>query len=201
MGPLLWAGGAFGALLTAIYSFRLVFVVFFGEMKMEPSEPAGLPMAIPLVVLCALALIGGAFHVPVDAVFPVAEGAHHGGLVFWVTAAIPLVGIFIAWLIWYKHIINIEPFTTSGFGTLLNRFLFSHWAMDWLYDVLVVRPYKWIAAINKDDAVDFAYNGTATLAQFLHRTISTTQTGQLRWYAATMATGLVLVIAILMDFI
>jgi len=201
MGPLLWAGGAFGALLTAIYSFRLVFVVFFGEMKMEPSEPAGLPMAIPLVLLCALALIGGAFHVPVDAVFPVAEGAHHGGLVFWVTAAIPLIGIFIAWLICYKHIINIEPFTKSGFGTLLNRFLFSHWAMDWLYDVLIVRPYKWIAAINKDDAVDFAYNGTATLAQFLHRSIGTTQTGQLRWYAATMATGLVLVIAILMEFI
>ena len=201
MGPLLWAGGAFGALLTAIYSFRLVFVVFFGEMKMEPSEPAGLPMAIPLVVLCALALIGGAFHVPVDAVFPVAVLPHHDGPVYWITAAIPLIGIFIAWLIWYKHIINIEPFTTSGFGTLLNRFLFSHWAMDWLYDVLVVRPYKWIAAINKDDAVDFVYNGTATLAQFLHRSISTTQTGQLRWYAATMATGLVLVIAILMDFI
>jgi NADH-quinone oxidoreductase subunit L len=201
MGPLLWAGGAFGALLTAIYSFRLVFVVFFGEVKTEPSEPAGLPMTIPLIVLCVLALIGGAFHVPVDAVFPVATMPHHGGTVFWITAAIPLIGIFIAWLIWYKHVINIEPFTTSGIGTLLNRFLFSHWAMDWIYDVLVVRPYKWIAAINKDDAVDFAYNGTASLAQFLHRRISATQTGQLRWYAATMATGLVLVIAILMEFI
>ena len=158
-------------------------------------------MTVPLVVLCALALIGGAFHVPVDTVFPTADAVHHGGLVYWVTAAIPLIGIFIAWLIWYKHIINIEPFTTSRFGTLLNRFFFSHWAMDWLYDALFVRPYKWIAAINKDDAVDYAYNGTASLAQFLHRRISTTQTGQLRWYAATMATGLVLVIAILMEFI
>ena len=31
IGPWLWAGGLLGALLTSIYSFRLVFVVFFGE--------------------------------------------------------------------------------------------------------------------------------------------------------------------------
>ena len=29
IGPWLWAGGLLGALLTSIYSFRLVFIVFF----------------------------------------------------------------------------------------------------------------------------------------------------------------------------
>ena len=32
-GPLLWGVGLLGALLTSIYSFRLVFLVFFGEIK------------------------------------------------------------------------------------------------------------------------------------------------------------------------
>ncbi len=201
IGPWLWLGGAFGALLTAVYSFRLVFVVFYGEVKTEPSEPAGLPMAIPLIVLCGLALIGGMFHVPVDAVFPALEEAHHGGAVFYVTAAIPIVGIFIAWLIWYKKAIDITPLTTSGIGSLLNRFFFSHWAMDWLYDTILVQPFKKIAAINKNDVVDNLYNGTAALTQYVHGLLVTTQTGQLRMYATTMVVGVVLVIAILMEFI
>lgn len=201
MGPWLWAGGAFGALLTATYSFRLVFVVFFGEMKTEPSEPAGYAMAIPLIILCGLALIGGMFHVPVDAVFPAAEAVHHGGAVYYVTAAIPVIGIFIAWLIWYKQAIDITPLKNSAIGSLLNRFFFSHWAMDWLYDKIFVEPYKKISAINKNDIVDSVYNGTATMTQFIHGLLSTTQTGQLRFYATTMAVGVVLVIAILMEFI
>ncbi|MDO7653633.1 MAG: NADH-quinone oxidoreductase subunit L, partial [Porticoccus sp.] len=50
-GPWLWAGGLLGALLTAIYSFRLVFVVFFGETKMEPDKQPGVRMAVPLSLL------------------------------------------------------------------------------------------------------------------------------------------------------
>ena len=38
IGPWLWLGGLVGALLTAIYSFRLVFVVFFGQANTEPDR-------------------------------------------------------------------------------------------------------------------------------------------------------------------
>ena len=72
LGPWLWSIGLLGALLTSIYSFRLVFIVFFGEAKTAAEAPAGLTMAIPLVVLCALALFGGLFQVPVLNVFPTA---------------------------------------------------------------------------------------------------------------------------------
>jgi NADH-quinone oxidoreductase subunit L len=41
IGPWLWAGGLLGALLTSIYSFRLVFIVFFGEAKTEPDRQPG----------------------------------------------------------------------------------------------------------------------------------------------------------------
>ena len=42
LGPWLWAAGLIGALLTAIYIFRVVFVVFFGPLKLEPTGPTGL---------------------------------------------------------------------------------------------------------------------------------------------------------------
>ena len=47
VGPWLWAGGLLGALLTAIYSFRLVFIVFFGEAQIEPDKQPGWRMAYP----------------------------------------------------------------------------------------------------------------------------------------------------------
>ena len=56
IGPWLWAGGLLGALLTAIYSFRLVFIVFFGETKTEPDKQPGWKMAGPLAVLIVFSM-------------------------------------------------------------------------------------------------------------------------------------------------
>ena len=57
LGPGLWMAGLLGALLTAIYSFRLVFVVFFGEANTEPDKDTEWRMAIPLPILCFLAWV------------------------------------------------------------------------------------------------------------------------------------------------
>jgi NADH-quinone oxidoreductase subunit L len=65
MGPWLWLGGLLGALLTAIYSFRLVFVVFFGKANTEPDRDTGWRMALPLSLLCVLAVFGGWIMLPV----------------------------------------------------------------------------------------------------------------------------------------
>jgi NADH-quinone oxidoreductase subunit L len=195
-GPWFWGAGALGALLTSVYSFRLVFIVFFGEAKTQPDAPAGWGMAGPLVILCALAIIGGWFTVPVSSVFPAVHEVDHGGVVAYITPAIPIIGVFIAYLIYYLHKISIKPFTESGLGQQLIKFWFSHWAMDWLYDTLFVKPYEEITAINRTDIIDWFYNFTADFTLFIHDLSTTTQTGQLRTYAAVMVTGLVIIIAI-----
>ena len=200
-GPWFWAAGILGALLTSIYSFRLVFIVFFGEAKTEPEAPAGWAMAGPLIVLCVLAIIGGWFNVPVVSVFPVAHEPDHSGAIAIITPAVPIVGVFIAYLIFLRHSISITPWTESSIGKQLNRFWFSHWAMDWLYDTIFVNPYKRITTLNKNDIVDWFYNFTAEVTWFIHDFATTSQTGQLRTYAAVMLAGLIAVIAILLGVI
>jgi len=200
-GPWFWAAGLLGALLTAIYSFRLVFIVFFGEVKTEPEAPAGWGMAGPLVILCILALVGGLFEVPVSSVFPMAAEVDHGGVIGFITPAVPIIGVLIAYLIFYLHKINIKPFTESGLGQRLIKFWFSHWAMDCLYDTLFVKPYEGITAFNKQDIVDWFYNFTAEVTGFIHDFSTTSQTGQLRTYAAVMVAGLVVIVGILLGVI
>lgn len=197
-GPLLWGVGLLGALLTSIYSFRLVFLVFFGEVKTEPEAPANWGMAGPLVILCVLALAGGLVSIPVEAVFPAASTLDHTGLIPIVTAAIPALGVFIAYLLFLRRSVDISAMTQSSPGKSLIRFFQSHWAMDWLYEKIFVIPYTWLAKINRADFIDNIYGGIAVLMLWANKVSVQTQTGQLRTYAGTMVLGLVLIIALML---
>lgn len=195
-GPWLWAGGLLGALLTAIYSFRLVFVVFFGEAKMEPDKLPGLRMAVPLSLLCALSIIGGWFALPLASVFPSGGDHHPSHLIEGISIAVPLIGLAIAYLIFLGGQLKVDGLVNSGMGQTLKRFWFSGWAMDWLYERIWVRPYKFLTLILRNECMDDIYNAIVRFCQFLFMGLSYTQSGRLRWYAASMVFGLILVIAI-----
>ena len=56
-------------------------------------------MAVPLSVLCFLAMIGGYFMIPVAEVFPASDGSHPAHWVEYVSISVPLVGLLIAYLV------------------------------------------------------------------------------------------------------
>lgn len=203
-GPWLWAGGLLGALLTAIYSFRLVFVVFFGKTQMEPDKQPGSRMAVPLSLLCVLSLVGGFFAlplVPLASVFPVASDHHPSHLIEGISIAIPLIGLAIAYFIYLSGQLNVDGLVNSAPGQMLKKFWFSGWAMDWLYDRLWVRPYKGLAYILRGEWVDVIYNSIVKVCQQLFVGLSHTQTGRLRWYATSMVFGVIVVLALLLGVI
>src|SRR5674536_89063 len=47
---MLWLAGIVGALLTALYSFRMIFITFYGDAKTEPSFIPGKLMTDPLSI-------------------------------------------------------------------------------------------------------------------------------------------------------
>jgi NADH-quinone oxidoreductase subunit L len=118
LGWILWGAGAVGAFLTALYTFRLLFIVFWGEMSAfarehihVPGFECGLAMAWPVGVLTVLSVIGGFLQVPWgwklvdDWIEPVAQSAEEAtGLTFTfsvvATTLIALAGIALAWKLW-----------------------------------------------------------------------------------------------------
>lgn len=206
-GSWLWAVGVFGAFLTAVYSFRLVFIAFFGEEKTHAEEKLGFAIACPLIILAVLSIVGGELRTPLESVFPIIHEQGHGhahvdadehgmSIGSIIEIAAPFLGIVVAFLLFYKKVFAIDKLVESGLGSTLHRFWFSGWGMDRLYDLLFVNPYKALAAINKNDIVDSFYKGIIALNQFLYRIVSHSQNGQVRWYATTMALGAIVVIAI-----
>jgi NADH-quinone oxidoreductase subunit L len=196
VGPWLWAGGLLGALLTAIYSFRLVFIVFFGEAHTEPDKQPGWRMAGPLALLCLLSLVGGWFALPLASVFPTSAEHHVSHLIEGISIAIPLIGVFIAWLIYYKKSNSFSSITDSSSGQALSSFWKSGWAIDTLYNRLIVSPYVTVANAMRGEWLDKIYHGVVSISVGLHQLLSNSQTGKMRWYLTSMAFVLIVLVSI-----
>jgi len=195
-GHWLWAAGVGGALLTGLYSSRLILIVFFGEERTHAHEKLPWSITAPLIILAGLSLFGGLLGMQLSSVLPEIEAHQASSLVGFLTSAAPFAGILIALLFYGGRAFSVDALVRNPLGAGLQRFWFSGWGMDWLYAALFVKPYRWLAAINKGDAVDGLYRGIIALTRFGHRLLVPTQTGRLRWYAAGMIFGVVLIVAI-----
>jgi NADH-quinone oxidoreductase subunit L len=194
-GPWLWGAGVLGALLTGLYSFRLVFVAFLGPPNLRASEDLGFAMSTPLVVLGVLAVFGGLFPVPLSSVFPRHEPAGFEPLLEAVTEAAPFIGLGLAVGFYLTRHWSAADLVRTDWGSAIQRLWFNGWGFDWLYGVLLVHPFRWLAEANREDVLDDPYRATAWLSRSGHRVLAATQNGKLRWYAAGLAGGALLVVA------
>lgn len=198
-GPLFWTGAAIAAFMTSLYTTRMICITFFGETKTEPHDHSKINMWGPLLVLCALSIGGGWLGFMVLDAYMNDGGVGvevHFDLIGSLTMGLPLLGILLGWFIWGNHAIKVDALANSGFGRNLSKFFFSGWGFDWLYDRTLVNPFVRLAQMNKGDFVDLMFTAIAALAASVHNLVSRTQTGQLRWYAANMVAGLLLIVLI-----
>lgn len=198
-GHWIFAGGVVGALITAIYSFRLLFVVFFGETKTEPDKKQTWNMQVPLILLGLLAVGGGAISLPLDNVLPPGIHKDHGTnnlAVSSLLVGIPIVGLAIAWWLFNRNWFSFEGGIYRTAFQRAQLFLRRGWAFDWLYETTLVRPYVQLANFNQKDFIDAFYSSIIKTTQKIHYLVSATQTGSLRWYASAMVFGLTLLITV-----
>ncbi|HEX4025719.1 MAG TPA: NADH-quinone oxidoreductase subunit L [Steroidobacteraceae bacterium] len=213
-GPILWGAGLLGALLTPIYIFRAVFVVFFGERHTAPSGRYGARIVIPLALLSALALTAGFVDMPpalgnvtafsrlLDPILParqeVPTAASTEAAVMVIAALTALLGVGIAWWIYGRRAAAPARLFGTRPALALRRFWLCGWGFDWLYDCLLVRPFLWLARINRADGVDAFYGLIAAASRLFNRLLSRTESGRLRRYAGWIAAGSLAAIAIAM---
>lgn len=200
-----------GAFITAIYTFRMVFITFFGEVKTEPDHHIGSAMTIPLIVLAILSVVGGFIELPhtmghvelfsdfLDPVLPTV-GLQEGvtSATEWTTQIITMIlsfiGVYMAYHFYVKKPALPEELRASVSG--LHRFWFSGCGFDNLYNVIFVRPYVFMATINKRDVFDKFYGLIVSTTDSLHTAFARTQGGILRWYVMSMVIGALLILTL-----
>jgi NADH-quinone oxidoreductase subunit L len=210
--PWLWAAGLTGAFLTGIYIFRVVFVAFYGEEHGHLEKSPGLRVHVPLVVLAVFAAAAGFVQIPgflggrpwftdfLQTALPPpveARGAAGSEMSFEIIAGIvALIAIYLAYLLFLRSRSLVERMSMAATGKPAARFLCSGWGFDRLYDRVLVRPFLWFCRFTRDDFIDSIYDGIALLGRLCHLGLSSTETGRVRWYAAGIIFGSVVLVAI-----
>ena len=194
---LLYAG-LVGAFMTSLYTFRLIFIAFHGEAKTEAHAGHGISHWLPLGVLIVLSTFVGAWITPpLAGVLPESAG-HAGGeakhALEITSGAIAIAGILLAALLFLGKRRFVSAVANSGIGRVLSAWWFAAWGFDWIYDKHVVKPYLLISPILRTDPVDRTIGLIPRMARGGHVAMSKTETGQLRWYTASIAVGAVLVL-------
>lgn len=208
----LWGAGIAGALLTAIYTFRMVFLTFYGTGKTEVSAKPGNLIKIPLIVLAVLSVIGGFIELPhtmgnftpfshfLTSTLPGVqlriENVSTEIVLQVVSGLLALLGIYLAYLFFIQKPALAKKMDDSYQG--LKRFWLHGWEFDKLYDLLFVKPFIKLSTINKNDFIDRMYNGTASFSRFLHYQLKYTQSGNLRWYVMGLALGAILTLTLIL---
>ncbi|MCU9949637.1 NADH-quinone oxidoreductase subunit L [Pseudomonas sp. PDM13] len=194
---LLYAGLA-GAFLTSIYTFRLIFIAFHGEAKTEAHAGHGVAHWLPLSVLIVLStFIGALITPPLAGVLPQSVG-HAGGeaqhSLEIASGAIALAGILLAALLFLGKRRFVSAVAQSAPGRFLGAWWFAAWGFDWLYDKLFVKPYLLITRLLGHDPIDSGIGLIPRIVRGGNGLLSSSQTGQLRWYAVSLVGGAVLVL-------
>ncbi|MCT8974389.1 NADH-quinone oxidoreductase subunit L [Microbaculum marinisediminis] len=213
------AGYAFGltlfaAMLTAFYSWRLIFMTFHGKSRASAEVQAHvhespMVMLVPLFVLAIGALGAGlafkSFFIGADyeafwrgAIFLGEENhilhAMHEvpAIIVWMPTVMMVTGFVVAW---YMYIRNpaAAPALARQFD-LLYKFLLNKWYFDEIYDFLFVRPAKWLGRFlwKKGDGwlIDgFGPDGISARVIDVTRRVVQLQTGYLYHYAFAMLIG------------
>ncbi|MEJ5035502.1 NADH-quinone oxidoreductase subunit L [Acinetobacter johnsonii] len=203
---LYWAGVA-GAFLTSIYTFRLIWVVFFGKENTPYHAIKGITYWGPLGILAVLStFIGAVLKAPVESIlnaakipaFVIPEALEHGmHSAEWTAVGIALVGLVIGVVLFAFAYNAVKGFAKTSLGAGLANICRNALGFDALYDIVFVKPYLLIAKILGRDPIDRLWLVLPALVKGGHSFTSSRQTGSLRDYASSMALGIFVLLMVL----
>jgi NADH-quinone oxidoreductase subunit L len=205
-GRLLFAAGLAGAFLTGLYTFRMMFIVFGGDMSPYAREHLHWPeegregpfsMTSPVAVLAVLSTVGGwlqfaGLWTPIsDFLAPVAEPLVEPSGTQDLLASILAVGLGLAGMLvaWQLYGVRRAQLPEARFwrDLLEHKFYF-----DEAYDLLFYRPTAATAHFLMryvEGLIGGAIEGVSTRTRRVGRGFSEAQTGLVRTYALALASS------------
>jgi NADH-quinone oxidoreductase subunit L len=215
---LLWGVGIVTAFLTALYAFRIIFVVFLGQPRNKNlsnhAHESPQAMTVPLRVLALLAVVAGLLNLPGELIGIERLGlmnnllehvlghphAHMGHGPQWVllvlSGSLPLVALVLAQSLW--GIRSDRPQQLCRRYVSLYTLLVNKYYVDELYMAVIVNPLRrlghFFAESMDQQGIDRAVNGVASLMSWLSKGARRLQTGYIRNYSLGIVLGAVVII-------
>ena len=215
----LWGIGFLTAGLTAFYMFRMLYLTFHGESRLdkhvaEHVSESPVSITIPLVVLAVLAVFGGFFGIPhifhilpnymellFNGFFAKIPGGHGAVLTEWILLVLSVLFALVAWYVASKVY-------QSGFALASKlrekwewayKISLNKWYVDEIYNLVIIRPtysftkhFLW--RFFDLNVVDGIVNTSGTAARTAANVIRPLQNGLTQNYALIFTIGTFIVL-------
>jgi NADH-quinone oxidoreductase subunit L len=228
-GPLgrgLYVVATLTALLTAFYSFRIIYLAFHGEFRGTHEQEHHLHespklMTIPLMILAIGAVVAGYVGVPPllagitglrpDAFgeflapvvgHPKGEGTHaEEMMVMTISILAGITGIALSAFFYLRK--TDLPKRLGQIFAMPYRILWNKYYVDELYDSIIVKPTFWVArsiivGVTDGKIIEGIVNGVPNLIGRFSGRLRKLQTGMVHEYAAIMVIGAFFIIAMVL---
>ncbi|TWX56275.1 NADH-quinone oxidoreductase subunit L [Colwellia hornerae] len=200
-GPSLWWCAILGALLTSIYSCRLFFLAFLGKQRFpktrvisEHLETSKL-LRGALFVLALLSIFGGLVTIDLSSLFltyqpGIINRSNNPSWLHLVAIVTPFAGILFSWFYYKRYrILGYKPLRASQNPWVV--FCRHGLGFDTLYATFLIKPYCFIAKLNRKDLFDQTLMLLAWYIGIWRDILSASQNGHLRWFAAAFGLSMV----------
>ena len=205
--PWVYVLGSLGALLSALYIGRLIFLTFFGSPRSEAAEHAHESppvMTLPLVLLAVGAAAAGVlnsspegriatFLEPVVGHLSAGTAGLAKSLLVAIAVAIAALGLLMAWFVYASG--KIDWVALRVRTAPIQRLFANGWYLDNYYAAILVTPGKALAAFSAyvfdTRFLDGIVNGTGGLVHRLANAGRRIQSGFVRSYALAFLVGVV----------
>ena len=219
VGKFVWVLGTLAALMTAFYSFRLIFLAFHGKFRGTHEQEHHLHesprfMTFPLIILAVGAvaagwvgispLLGGEhadkfgeFLAPVVG-HPSGEGTHsEEWMVMGLSILVGIVGILFAAFMYFRE--TDLPKRLGSIFAFPYKILWNKYYVDEIYGYIIIKPTIWIAkniivGITDGKIIEGIVNGLPKGIGFFAGQLKKTVTGVVQNYAAVMVFGLFIIL-------
>ena len=218
-GPVLWLIGLLTAFMTAFYTFRVVFMAFWGkprDKKLYAHAHESAPvMTVPLIILAVFAAVAGfvglpgglslieKFLEPALTTPGIIRVAGEHGIIEWVllviSAVVALLGIYVAY---YMYILKPEaPKKLAKQWSSIYKLLVRKYYVDEVYTEIIVKPLKdfggFLASVIDRGLIDGLVNGVGSVTTGLAPLLGGMQAGLVREYAFSILIGAVAILGYL----
>ncbi len=178
--------GLCAAFLTAIYSMKIIVMVFHGDSsKANHPHEGPLVMIMPLILLAVGSVCSGWFLVSYFAIHEHSEAVER---IKYLPMAVGLCGMIVGVIIYqFKIAAKI-----ANIFSLFHKILVNKYFVDEIYDIVFVRTNFMISRISKyiDAIVDLVPNSSSDISKTSASIVSKMQNGYIFSYAFYILLGL-----------
>jgi NADH-quinone oxidoreductase subunit L len=219
---LFWAVGLIAAFITAFYTFRMIFLTFFGKPRMDEETEKHVhespwSMLVPLIVLAVASLLGGFLGLPgklgaiqsfLEPVFAPANailGIEEHSLtaldytLMVISLLVAMAGIALAWFVYVRRAATLPALLGARLRPVYTV-VYNKFYVDEFYAATFVRlavdGSRWVWHKFDEGVIDGAAHGVAWLWQRAGTGLRPLQTGKVQNYLLGMFIGVFVIVTL-----